>query len=86
MNMAPEILHGFLCLQLKNGRLAMLAFIGFASTAAVNGKGPIESLLSHIADPNHNNSECLLPGLCFPVQCRQVGYHGSFESCLGIQH
>jgi hypothetical protein len=35
----------------------MLAFLGFASTAAVNGKGPIASLQAHLADPNHNNSE-----------------------------
>lgn len=41
--------------ELKNGRLAMLASVGFASTAAVNGQTPLESLKSHIADPNHNN-------------------------------
>lgn len=41
--------------ELKNGRLAMLAFLGFCSQAAVRGLGPIDSLKAHIADPWHNN-------------------------------
>ncbi|KAK9828887.1 hypothetical protein WJX72_002589 [[Myrmecia] bisecta] len=41
--------------EVKNGRLAMVAFLGFASQAAVRGLGPIACLKLHLEDPYHNN-------------------------------
>ncbi|KAF6256350.1 light-harvesting protein of photosystem I [Scenedesmus sp. NREL 46B-D3] len=41
--------------EVKNGRLAMLAFMGFCSQAAVRGLGPIDSLKLHLQDPWNNN-------------------------------
>lgn len=42
--------------EVKNARLAMVAFVGMCSQAAVTGMGPVECLKAHIADPTHVNS------------------------------
>ncbi|KAF8405612.1 hypothetical protein HHK36_010519 [Tetracentron sinense] len=41
--------------EIKNGRLAMVAWLGFYIQAALTGKGPVQNLLEHISDPIHNN-------------------------------
>lgn len=41
--------------EIKHGRLAMVAWLGFFTQAAITGKGPIQNLLDHISDPLHNS-------------------------------
>lgn len=39
--------------EIKNGRLAMVATLGFAAQYAATGKGPIDNLIDHVSDPTH---------------------------------
>ncbi|MED6120793.1 Chlorophyll a-b binding protein 6A, chloroplastic [Stylosanthes scabra] len=52
----PKKFHEYKIKEIKNGRLALLAFVGFCvQQSAYPGTGPLENLATHLADPWHNN-------------------------------
>ncbi|KAM1406412.1 hypothetical protein ACFXTH_001088 [Malus domestica] len=52
----PKKFEEYKVKEVKNGRLALLAFVGFVvQQSAYPGTGPLENLATHLADPWHNN-------------------------------
>lgn len=41
--------------EIKNGRIAMVAMLGYFVQAAVTRKGLVQNVLDFVADPMHNN-------------------------------
>jgi len=49
----PAMLKEMQAKEIANGRLAMVAMLGFYFQAGVTGKGPVQNWLDHISDPGH---------------------------------
>merc|ERR1712146_838919 len=70
--------------EIKNGRVAMVAFMGFVIQAQATGKGPLACLADHLSGPFSNNiatniGTCVIPdsvvaqGVTIPLTCLWPG-------------
>jgi len=58
----PEVLQELKVKEIKNGRLAMIAVLGFGFQAFVTGEGPYANWSKHVADPFGYNLLTVLTG------------------------
>ncbi|RAL43707.1 hypothetical protein DM860_014208 [Cuscuta australis] len=63
----PAKFHELKVKEIKNGRLALLAFVGICvQQSAYPGTGPLENLAAHLADPWHTNiGDVIIPPSLF---------------------
>ncbi|GAB4821458.1 hypothetical protein N2152v2_008504 [Parachlorella kessleri] len=72
--------------EIKNARLAMVAFVGFVIQAQATGKGPLANIADHVSNPfaqniTKNIGNCMIPesvdiqGLTLPLFCLWPGSH-----------
>lgn len=52
---APSVYKDLQAKEIANGRLSMVAMLGFYAQYFATGKGPVDNLLDHIADPWNAN-------------------------------
>jgi len=53
MGADPEEMAKLKVREIKNGRVAMVAIVGFSAQTFVTGQGPVANLMAHLSDPGH---------------------------------